>query len=87
MLETLNQSFDPGKGRFRIQAISSLVTKPGQSVDLPGTEDGRSDHHLVDQRPVCCFEFDGALPRASLYDDWRWDDSEEVVEHTCQPGL
>ena len=80
-LETLNQSFDPGKGRFRIRSHFSLVPKPGQSVDM-GLKMDDLTTTLSTNGPFAVFEFDGALPRASLYDDWRWDDSEEVTLNT-----
>ncbi len=80
-LETLNQSFDPGKGRFRIRSHFSLVPKPGQSVDM-GLKMDDLTTTLSTNGPFAVFEFDGALPRASLYDDWRWHDSEEVTLNT-----
>jgi hypothetical protein len=68
LLSQLNEQFDPSQHRFKIQATFNLIPKPGL------TEVTKAEHLTAapaTNGKFALFEFTGALPRATLLDQWR----------------
>jgi len=67
-LDVLNEQLDPLQHRFRIVQRFDIVPKPGiERV----TQFEEMTAATSDNGGLAVFEFTGALPRASLYSNWR----------------
>ena len=80
-LPTLNQSFDPGRERFSIHSAFQFTPKAGRSIESGIRADDLTTT-LSTNGPFAIFEFEGALPRAALFHDWRSMDSDEAILNT-----
>ena len=74
-LEYLNNNFDPEKKRFSIHTQFNFEAKAGKTQDA-GL--GADDLQTIVQTngPFAIFEFEGAFPRAKIFNDWRKTDSD-----------
>ena len=78
LLPVLNQGIDENRGRFRIAATFKIEPKPGQ--DNPNHSDfPKWTAKLATNGPCAVFEFTGALPRASLYSNWRLSTNDQAT--------
>jgi len=67
-LDVLNEQLDPLRHRFRIVQRFDIVPKPGIERVAQFEEMTAATN---DDGGLAVFEFTGALPRASLYSNWR----------------
>jgi len=68
LLNQLNGQLDPSQHRFKIQTTFNLIPKPGL------TEVTKAEHLTAapaTNGKFALFEFTGALPRATLFGQWR----------------
>lgn len=68
-LDFLNQQFDAGRNRFRIALQFNLAAKPYASPAGPTAE--QITTVISTNGQLALFEFTGALPRASLFSNWK----------------
>jgi hypothetical protein len=86
-LDFLNQQFDPGKGRFRVHTPFTVGPKAGvEQVERLS----QLDVVPLTNGPFALFEFDGALPRASLLTRWELSEGdpaclERLLDPTFDP--
>ena len=76
-LDVLNRQFDAGRNRFRIALQFDLAAKPGADAAGPRAEQITTAIHTNGQ--LALFEFTGALPRASLFSNWKVSTNDPTV--------
>ena len=65
-----NRQFDPGKGRFTVATNFAVGLRPGtKNPNTPGPEDFTTQFNPAGQYSL--IRFDGAMPRAKLYNEWQ----------------
>jgi hypothetical protein len=88
-LELLNGQLDPIQHRFRIEQRFDIEPKPG--VDFDGTNPETWTASPTTNGAYAVFEFNGTLPRASLYGNWQVsaDDAaalDQLASPSFEPG-
>jgi hypothetical protein len=75
-LDFLNQNVDPGQQRFRVRETFNIVARPGVE------QVSRIEDLTVALEPeglFSLFNFDGALPRAALFEEWEVIDNDQAT--------
>ena len=76
-----NRQFDPAKGRFTVASNFVVGLRPGtKNPNAPGTEDFTTEFNSAG--PYSLIRFDGALPRAKLYNQWQVQTNDDTTLET-----
>ena len=76
-----NRQFDPAKGRFTVASNFVVGLRPGtKNPNAPGTEDFTTEFNSAG--PYSLIRFDGALPRAKLYNQWQVQTNDDTTLDT-----
>jgi len=69
LVDVLNKQLDPGRERFKLRLQFALTPKPGFAAGNVSGEQVTAV--IVSNAPLALYDFTGALPRASLYSNWK----------------
>jgi hypothetical protein len=76
-----NRQFDPAKGRFTVASNFVVGLRPGtKNPNAPGTEDFTTEFNSAG--PYSLIRFDGALPRAKLFNQWQVQTNDDTTLET-----
>ena len=76
-----NRQFDPAKGRFTVASNFVVGLRPGtKNPNAPGTEDFTTEFNSAG--PYSLIRFDGALPRAKLFNQWQVQTNDDTTLDT-----
>ncbi len=80
------QQLEPGQNRFKVVQTFDMSPKPGVPAERLTIDD--LDWSLQPQGRFAVVEFTGALPRASLYSNWRKSTNDaETLKQLASPGF
>ena len=76
-----NRQFDPAKSRFTVASNFVVGLRPGtKNPNAPGTEDFTTQFNSAG--PYSLIRFDGALPRAKLFNQWQVQTNDDTTLET-----